>query len=179
MTIIKEIVITFLITSTVIIGGYSVVNNYSPVHTIKLIKTYTVNVVTAKEGGPSEVVYKFMNALNEKDLNTALTCIDPRYERAADAIIKIIDAHYKINLKDIAEILPALFDSMQASSSSYSDFRITVNRINKKYVDDSRAVLSVTITMETISPSGNSEKEVVTDDVEVRKFSDEWRMMVR
>lgn len=182
MVILKNIIITFLITSTVMVGGYSAINNYNPVYTINILNTYIENAVTGGRNDPSETVYKFVDAINQKDFNLALTYVDPRYEKAANVAAKIMEKFTKVNLKDIADLLPAWFDILKANGDYFDykeDYRIIVNRVSKKYVDDNKAILNVEIIMEVTDQYGRIKQETITDDLEVEKFSDEWKLMVR
>lgn len=60
---------------------------------------------------PSDVVEKFFNSIDNADLNSAITCVDPKYEKAFNAASTLLNPILGFSGKDAADLMPALFGS--------------------------------------------------------------------
>ncbi|MGE5472855.1 MAG: hypothetical protein ACM3UU_01400 [Ignavibacteriales bacterium] len=106
----KNIVITFTVTTAVYITGYSLINNYTFIDSAKQINNYFMNAITLKEENPLDVIKAFIEAINQNDINTATTYMDPKYEKAYNAASNISGTFFRVSLKDANDLLPVIND---------------------------------------------------------------------
>jgi hypothetical protein len=57
---------------------------------------------------PENVVHRFFRAVNDKDINRLLQCVDPRQERMYRATFRIIERATGVPLHDLLEVVPGL-----------------------------------------------------------------------
>lgn len=123
---------------------------------------------------PHDVVYKFFNALNEKDFNTAITCLDPKYEKMYNATSNILQSFIGISLKDVADLFPALFEFAQYESGDTSDVRFEVKDIVSEEISGDKA--TVVVNLEVKDETGK-----VVDGgngaIYLQQFNDGWRII--
>lgn len=179
MEVLRNIIITFVTTTTVYMGGYAVVNNDSFVDVSKAFSEYLVNAATLKED-PSDNIYEFIECINAKDLNTAVTYIDPKYEKAYNATSNILEKVIGFNIKDFFDIAPVLLDFVKAENGSLpGDFKININDVKKKYADKKDAVYYVKYTTEVTNEKGHVSKEIDSYDMKMHKYPKVgWRLVV-
>ncbi|MBP8707200.1 MAG: hypothetical protein KBH94_00575 [Caldisericia bacterium] len=57
---------------------------------------------------PIDTVVTFFDSINNKDINTAVSCLEPKYQRLFNLTNKIIGAITGVNLSDILDLAPFL-----------------------------------------------------------------------
>ncbi len=80
------------------------------------------------ESRPERSVVRFLQALNDKDVNVMITCVDPRQERMLRAGFRIVENISRLPLRDMFEMLPGLnqiFEDQIPEDFHLSDIRVT------------------------------------------------------
>lgn len=94
---------------------------------------------------PIDIVEKFIKAVNEKDINMAISCFDPKYEKAYNATSNILESFIGVNMKDVADLFPMLFDFAKSEDPSVQDLYIKVVRVISEETTDNTAKVVVAL----------------------------------
>jgi limonene-1,2-epoxide hydrolase len=78
---------------------------------------------------PEKVVQKFVNSINSRDYNTAIACLDPKDEKAYNAISNIMGGLLHVSLKDLADLMPFVKPNGN-DEVKYEDFHILSESVN-------------------------------------------------
>lgn len=123
---------------------------------------------------PLDVVYKFFNALNEKDINTAMTCVDPKYEKMYNATSNILESFIGVSIRDVADLFPALLEFAKYESGDTSDIRFEIKRVVSEDIAGDRA--TVVIDVEVQDETGQT-VDGGLGTVYLQKFNEGWRIV--
>lgn len=123
---------------------------------------------------PEDVVNKFIQAFNERDLNTAVTCFDPKYERAYNLTNKILNSVVGFNISDFSDALPFMLEYVKAEDENYTDIYLDITDIVSKQINGDKATIlaSIKATNEygKVIDGGNSY-------FYLKKFNAGWRII--
>lgn len=127
--------------------------------------------------GPDRTVRKFVKAMNDKDVNVLLTCVDPKQERMFRAAFRIAEkiSGYRFPVEDLLEILPGL--NQLLGDQLQEDFSFSEMRILARSVSGGTARLTASVTS-VIKSQGTRRSQ--TDNIEfvLRQFEEEgWRIV--
>lgn len=95
------------------------------------------------EPGPERTVRRFFRAMNEKDVNRLLSCVDPRQERIFKATFRLIEKATGFPVDDLFEILPGLHEAF--GDRVPEDFRFAQVRVRSREVSGTTARLRVSV----------------------------------
>lgn len=93
--------------------------------------------------GPDRIVRRFFRALNDRDVNQVLSCVDPRQERLLRATFRLVEKATGLPVDDILEMLPGLHQAF--GDQIREDFRFTNIRIHSRSVAGNTARLVVSV----------------------------------
>jgi hypothetical protein len=83
---------------------------------------------------PENVVMRFFRAVNDKDINRLLQCVDPRQERMYRATFRIIERATGVPLHDLLEVVPGLaqiFGDQMAEDIRFSEIRVLSREVSR------------------------------------------------
>ncbi|HEX2122767.1 MAG TPA: hypothetical protein VHL59_14110 [Thermoanaerobaculia bacterium] len=93
--------------------------------------------------GPDRTVRRFFSALNDRDVNQMLSCVDPRQERLLRATFRLVEKATGLPVDEILEMLPGLHQAF--GSHMREDFRFTNVRVRSRDVSRDSARLTVSV----------------------------------
>lgn len=123
---------------------------------------------------PHDVVEKFFNAINEKDLNTAISCLDPQYEKLYNVSDKILGNVFGVGLKDVSDLLPFIYNFQQAQSGDDTDRFIELEKTVSETITNNTAVVVVQVSEK--DEDGNR-IDGGTGEINLKKFNEGWRIV--
>lgn len=127
---------------------------------------------------PVAVVNKFANALNEKDINTLVTCVDPKVELAYKGMDSILSKFtYGIKFSDMANLFPALYQIMGAENNDQTDYKIVILKIISKNIKGSSATVSAEMEFQTTDSAGHVKTESGPGTFYLNRFNSGWRIV--
>lgn len=128
---------------------------------------------------PADTVVKCFEALDEKDFDAVIDCLDPSVRRQFDAMSNIASNFLGgVQMKDILALSPTLFSFMKGASGSPADYRVEVVDVLEERVDGDRAVVVVRIrTVETDEDGRRVSREENAQAI-LKHFDDAgWRIV--
>jgi hypothetical protein len=93
---------------------------------------------------PEATVRRFLQSLNDKDVNLMLTCVDPRQERMLRAAFRIVESLTGFPLQDLFELFPGL--NQIFGQRNPEDFRFSNIRVTDRSVEGELAQVTVSLT---------------------------------
>jgi hypothetical protein len=129
-----------------------------------------------EEGGPEPVVECFLQALNAKDVNVVLGCIDPRQERMFRASFRLVEKFTggKLPVEDLLELVPGLYQILQNKLAADFSFRnVQVYRAKTNGGDTEVPVLLTTSTR----TGAAQQDQVQRVRFILREFEEGWRIV--
>ena len=125
---------------------------------------------------PINTVKKFISALNDKDVNTAVTCMDPKYEKLYSATSNILSKFTGgVNIKDIADLFPAIC-SLSKEEGNTADAHMDIKNVVSTKINGDKAVIVVNLNIEETDDNGAASEESVRASFYLAKFSQGWRI---
>lgn len=136
---------------------------------IAAIVLYNVFFVT----GPLDTVRKFINALNERDYNAAVECLDPKISKAFKATSNILSHFIGINITDILDLFPALYEMTKPYGG---DIKINVKEVVFEESRGDNARVKINAEIIDIDEAGNARTEQWAPTFYLKKFEEGWRI---
>ncbi len=129
-----------------------------------------------EESGPEPVVERFLQALNEKDVNTMLTCIDPKQERMFRASFRLAEklTGGKLPMEDLLELIPGLYQIFQDRIGA--DFNYRNVQVYRAKANGGDAEVPVMLTASTRKGALQND-QVQRVRFVMRQFDDGWRIV--
>jgi hypothetical protein len=129
-----------------------------------------------EESGPEPVVERFLQALNDKDLNVMLGCIDPRQERMFRASFRLVEKFTggKLPVEDLLDLLPGLYQIFQdklATDFSFRNVQVYRAKANGGNID-----VPVILTASTRNGS-TQQDQVQRVRFVLHQFEEGWRIV--
>lgn len=93
--------------------------------------------------GPDRTIRRFFRAMNEKDVNQFLSCIDLRQERMMRAAFRLVEKATGFPVDDLFELLPGLHQAF--GDQLQEDFRFSNIRIRSREIAGHTARLLVSV----------------------------------
>jgi hypothetical protein len=111
--------------------------------TVACLMVWLVAACGGGDRGPDRIVRRFFRALNDKDVNLVLSCVDPKQERFLRATFRVVEKATGVPVDDLLEMLPGLHQAF--GSHMREDFRFTKVRIRSRDLsgDEARVTVSV------------------------------------
>lgn len=126
--------------------------------------------------GPAIVVERFLRALDERDLNVMLTCVDPRQERMARASVRLLERFSGgwLPVDDLLEMIPGLYQVFKDRIAE--DVSLRDVRVGRGTVQRDRAEVPVSLTLE-IRSRGQLTAQPQRIRFLLRQFDEGWRIV--
>jgi hypothetical protein len=125
---------------------------------------------------PEATVKHFLQAFNDKDLNTLLTCVDPKQERMFRASLRLIEklTGGRLPVEDLLELVPGMYQMLQSQVSedvNFSDVRVGRGRVSG---EDSEVPVSLTVLTRSRGLQKIQQQEL---RFVLRRFDEGWRIV--
>jgi hypothetical protein len=132
-------------------------------------------IACERSAKPESIVSMFFEAINDKDVNAMLRCVDPRQERMFRASFRVIEKLTGFPIENVLDMLPGL--AQLIAPGQLDDFRFTNVRVLESRVTDREAHVTVTANYEqTVGGSRRSSPEMLA--FYLRRFDKEgWRIL--
>lgn len=131
-------------------------------------------VKTFASDKPIEVVEKFITAVNDKDINKAVTYLDPKYEKLYKASSKVLSKVLGApELSDIADILPGF--SQLAGSKDTS--QITIEKVISQDVQKNTATIKVLLNFKEKDDFGTFRNDRSNGTFTLKKINGKWKIV--
>jgi len=122
---------------------------------------------------PVKVVEKFIAAMNDSDVNEAVSYLDPKYERLYKASSKLISKLVGTpEITDIAEVLPGFMELSGGKENS----EITIEKVLSEKIEGSSATVRVRLKIKEKDTNGNPISETDTGTFILKKISGKWKI---
>lgn len=125
---------------------------------------------------PVNIVKKFVSALNDKDINKIVTCIDPKQEKVYKATSSILKTFIKVDLQDIADLVPAFYDYSKAYGN-YADLHIEILDIVSSSTSGSKSTVVLNVKITSIDQDNRKTTETGESIFYLKKFDEGWRIV--
>lgn len=102
---------------------------------------------------PMDIVNKFVGALSNKDIKTAVSCLDPKYEKLYKGLNGILSNVTGMSIDDVVQALPAL----SQFSGGKTDFNVYITDIVSQNTDGNSATVRVRLEMKNPAMQGQSD----------------------
>jgi hypothetical protein len=121
-------------------------------------------------------VKRFLRAINDKDLNLLLTCVDAKQERMFRASLRLIEKFTggRLPVDDLLELVPGLYQLLQDRASE--DINVRVVRVGKGRVTGEAAEVPATLIVSTTSRGLENAQEHILRFM-LRRFKEGWRIV--
>lgn len=110
--------------------------------------------------------------MNKMDINSMVSCFDPMYEKALKAVTNLVSKFIGIDLGDVIDLVPALYDFGLYSNSGYELQRAEYDIMSDEIQNDN-ATVSCQMTLYYIDGSSSS----ATGNFLLKKFGSSWRIV--
>lgn len=121
---------------------------------------------------PIDTVNKFIQAINEKDINTAMSCMDPKSEKVYKASSKILSGVIGFELTDLAALFPGL---LQISGCPV-DLQMNITEVVSQDITGNDATVVVRIRALETDGDGNQSVDGGLSKFQLHKFNEGWRI---
>lgn|GEM_PF-2667142 len=127
---------------------------------------------------PLDIVNQFINAVNEKDLNAAVSCFDPKYEKAYKATSGILSNFIGgVEITDIADLFPLLYELAGESSGDKTDLMLNIKGVTSQEVNEETAVITLQLEAQATNSGGQVTTEEGPGTFYLKKFNVGWRIV--
>lgn len=126
---------------------------------------------------PAKTVYKFIEAINNKDINTAMECMDPKDEKLYYAASKIAGEFLGVNPTDIADLLPGTIELLQDSGEMKADLQMEITDIVSQEVNGDYATVVTHIKGISTDENGQVTRDEGQATFKLQKFDVGWRIV--
>jgi len=128
------------------------------------------------EKRPEPVVERFLHAMNDKDVNVMLTCIDPRQERMFRASFRLVEKFTggRLPVEDLLELLPGLYQLFRDKVAA--DVRVGQFQVYRAKLTGQDGEVPVWLT--EIRRAADEQKDTECRLLfRVRQFDEGWRIV--
>lgn len=124
---------------------------------------------------PMDVIEKFVQSINEKDINTAVTCFNPAYEKTYNATSNLLSGFIGFNLTDLADLCPGIVEFAHASGDA-TDLQMEVGEVLSQQTSGSDEIIRVNIKVTETDSNGNQTTNDVPTTFTMHKYNQGWRI---
>ncbi|MDD3894534.1 MAG: hypothetical protein PHU36_05880 [Syntrophomonadaceae bacterium] len=121
---------------------------------------------------PVDIVNKFVQAINEKDVNAAISCMDPTTEKTYTAASSILSGVIGVEITDVMDLLPGLLEM----SGSPVDLQMEITDVVSQFISGNDATVVVNIKALATDENGIQTPEGGQSSFRLHKFNDGWRI---
>lgn len=122
---------------------------------------------------PVNVVEKFITAMNDSDVNEAVTYLDPKYERLYKASSKLISNILGMpNISDIAEVLPGFMELSGGKENS----EIIIEKVLSQTIEGNSATVNVLLKFKEKDNNGNTKFKTDAGTFILKKINGKWKI---
>lgn len=126
------------------------------------------------EPGPEATVRRFVQALNDKDMNQFLSCIDPRQERMFRAAFRVVEGVTGLPLNDLFEMFPGINQVLGRQSSEDFWFSNLVTKSRVARGEFAEITISVTSHIRSAGRERTSQEDLL---FKLQRFEEAgWRI---
>lgn len=126
---------------------------------------------------PHEVVERFVESYNQKDINGCISCLDPMVEKAYGATSRIASVFIGVEFTDVFDLMPALIPAMQAHTGDPSDVRLSGRHLSTTVKGD-RAIAIFEMTTIAIDNTGTATSTTEILHFPLKEYDGEWRISI-
>jgi hypothetical protein len=121
---------------------------------------------------PQDIVNKFVDSINTMDINTAVSCMDPKYELIIKGVSGLMSKVAGVDSSELLNSIPVLAE-MQGSYGGVGKFKLNIVRVISENINGDNATVRVEMKFE--NADGTSENEEGT--IYLKNFSGKgWRI---
>jgi hypothetical protein len=125
---------------------------------------------------PEAVVDAFVQAVNDKDINRMLECIDPRQERVVRLGFRLVGALTGIPVEAVIDAIPGLAQLLPAGAAP--ELRLSNFSIIERQVHGDQARITASLTHTYIGGPRRTQNDPVTVHFHLRRFEEKgWRIV--
>lgn len=122
----------------------------------------------------TNVVKKFISAINEKNFNNIMECLDPKYEKIYKAASQFSSLLSEGSIVKLDELLP---NYSQLNNTSTLDFKFSNYNIVSEVITNDNSIVKVELTIDYTDLSGKNYSQKILTDFYLTKFSEGWRII--
>lgn len=141
---------------------------------VALLMTIFTFLYNSSTDSPKYMVRKFITAINNQDINEAMSCVDPTYEKL-----------YKVSNKAMADFLGTpdlsgvtdLFPRLLTLTEYSPDFQITIDKVISESMYDDIANIKSLLKVNMRDAKGKVTNKDVETIFTLKKFDKGWRII--
>lgn len=134
-------------------------------------------VAVTDPAGPTGITQKFVRAVDEKDLNTAMSCLDPKYDMAYQGSSNIFGDIVGVELSDLADLFPALFSISGSVTGDKTDYSMKIVNIASENMQGESATVVALVDVSEADAAGKLSSSRENATFHLKKFNDGWRIV--
>ncbi|GIM30465.1 hypothetical protein CPJCM30710_31310 [Clostridium polyendosporum] len=139
-----------------------------------LVIIFAFLLYNSSTDSPKYALEKFITAINNEDINKAMSCVDPTYEKLYTASNKAMaDFFGTPDLSAITDLFPRLLNLTEYNS----DFQITINKVISEDIKDDTATIIALVTVNVRDSKGKVSNNDVETTFTLKKFDNGWRII--
>jgi len=125
---------------------------------------------------PESTVKHFLQAVNDKDLNVLLTCVDPKQERMFRASLRLIEklTGGRLPVEDLLELVPGMYQMLQSQVSEDIKFRNVYVGRGRVSGEDAEVPVSLEVWARSRGVENTQRQEL---RFALRRFDAGWRIV--
>jgi len=123
------------------------------------------------------VAERFINAVDQKDMNTALSCMDPMVEKQYKSVGNITQGLLGVSLSDVANLVPLLFSGMQEITGDQTNYHMRVVQVVSDEVSGDSATVVLRVEMTNVDQNGATQTTTQNLSAKLRHFDVGWRIV--
>lgn len=126
--------------------------------------------------GPEPVVERFIQTVNDKDVNNLLSCVDPRQERMLRASFRLVENFTggALPVEDLLELLPGLYQLLR--NDLRADVTLQDIQVFRAIVNGDESEVPVMLTASARSARDQTNEQLRLR-FKLRRFEEGWRIV--
>lgn len=127
---------------------------------------------------PKDVVNKFVNAINGKNINDAISCMDPKYELMYKGLSGALSGLTGgVQVSDLADLVPGMFDMFNQYGGGAMNYSLKIINVESEDISGDSATIRVNLEAKVTDTSGQSQVNDGEAVFTLQKFSQGWRIV--
>jgi hypothetical protein len=128
------------------------------------------------EQGPELVVERFIQTVNDRDLNNMLSCVDPKQERMLRVSFRLVErlTGGGLPVEDLLELLPGLYQLLRKDLDG--DVILQDVQVYKARISGDESEVPVMLTA-SVRSTGKRKNEEVRLRFKLHRFEEGWRIV--
>lgn len=124
---------------------------------------------------PMDTIEKFIQAFNEKDVNTMVSCLNPAYEKTYNATSNLLSGILGFNITDLADLCPGIVELAHASGDA-TDMQMEIGEVLSQQTSGNDEIIRVNLLVTETASNGSQEKNVIPTTFTMHKYNEGWRI---